>query len=740
MMSAAVSSTVCSFFSAFRVRGASSPLEASPRVSTPAYAAVEEEALSSRLAAVTGPCAFVSPEQNVVLHTDLSREISADTLTPGATCPSSTGCGSTAFSPNSSTSGTGTGQGVVRRKQLSGAQKRKRKRELLAKNRVEPASLFSFLSTTVTSEAIYENWQDLNRAIREESARYEARTLSASSPLMSQPETSTGGGCCCCARALVCWTEERGGGSSVTLCGADEDAGGQKRPRHCDILDDSGVEGGSERKKHCCSSGADEEKRRLPVNQERLLSPSCHARGRSDSSTRNWCVSSRESGKEDEDDCEEDEGHRPCLTSPSAATSPTSCGLRLPCASTLHESWRLLLDESRSHRSTRGSSHDSLEAVDVLENKDGAERVDVNWHAHGIEPTGSSGAGDDGAAASHVLRSAEPGGDGQRCRSAGATMGDACSTQRPLLPSLTGPGTPLSPLATAEGRDRLIDCFSPCGGSNGSCGSCSTRHSSCCSSLRGDGSGGSCCSPPSPFLSPVSDDASSVTSSVSPSSPPRLPRQSSGPGPVSPHSSPRLVARCVCTRERRDEQVHDGGFPALAPLRASPGTPEDEDELDDLALWPSQITEELRWSLVKKGPVQLVDFPYPRDATQRRFGRQHYWRTLPSGEKLWRSWLVYSRTRDAVYCFCCKLFSQLSKSVVTTGFRRWKGIAEVLRSHEHSRDHRSCMLQWKCLCLRLHADVSFGDLKQLCMTTPSSNAVGGAVKGDGDDGEARAAP
>ncbi|CBZ53917.1 hypothetical protein NCLIV_036990 [Neospora caninum Liverpool] len=718
-MSAAVSSSVCSFLSTFRVRE-NSPSEGSPGCHTPAPATVE--GASPRVRPSSSAPTFMPAEKNAAVPSEFSCGLSGDTPSPRP-CGATAGSASSALGPNAS--GSVPGQAVVRRKQLSGAQKRKRKRELLAKNRVEPASLFSFLSTTVTSEAIYENWQDLNRAIREESARYEARTLSASSSLLlGHPDLSAG--CCCCSRAPACWAEERGRGTS-TLCVSGEDGGQGKRVRHADAHDlDRGS--GTHLKKHCGPNEGEGAKRQSPVSQERPPSPSCHAWGSSGSSTRSCCTSSRESGREDEEDYEEDEGQHHRQTSPARASSPPTSSRALPGARGVPVSWRVLISNGgRSRRSSGGSSVGRVEAVDDFESRDGAETVEAAWHTRGGS-TASGGEGEE-VAMNHLLTCAAFEGEGLSGRRV-RTKEDACSAQKPL-PSSSA--VTIGSLAGAVGPDRVANCLSPC---------CSTRHSSCCSSLRGEGSAGGYYSPSSFLLSPVSDDASSVTSSMTPSSPPRMPRHGAAPsGPSSPHSSPRLVARCACTHASREELVHDVASPAVPALCAPSTSHEDDEDLGDLALWPAQITEELRWRLVKKGPVQLVDFPYPRDATQRRFGRQHYWRTLPSGEKLWRSWLVYSRTRDAVYCFCCKLFSQLSKSVVTTGFRRWKGIAEVLRSHEHSRDHRSCMLQWKCLCLRLHADVSFGDLKQLCVTTPTLNVVGRVLKGEEDDeAEARAFP
>lgn len=201
-------------------------------------------------------------------------------------------------------------------------------------------------------------------------------------------------------------------------------------------------------------------------------------------------------------------------------------------------------------------------------------------------------------------------------------------------------------------------------------------------------------------------------------------QQKAAPGlPVQPRQDAHenLLDRCEAST---DMHASEGTrLPMIQQQQCSVSEP--DTSLYDPALWPAQISDALRISLVRRGPVQIVDFDFPRDATQRRFGRQHYWRTAATGERYWRSWLVYSKSRDAVYCFCCKLYSQLAKSVVSTGFRRWKGAAEVLRSHEQSKDHRTCMLQWKCMCVKVGAEVAFGDLMQLWLPSglPTASAA-----------------
>lgn len=67
----------------------------------------------------------------------------------------------------------------------------------------------------------------------------------------------------------------------------------------------------------------------------------------------------------------------------------------------------------------------------------------------------------------------------------------------------------------------------------------------------------------------------------------------------------------------------------------------------------------IRNEIVKFDPYQSKDFDFPYlviDGTKRKFSTFHYTRKLPNCEIIKRNWLVYSKSSDRVYCFCCKLF------------------------------------------------------------------------------------
>ena len=76
------------------------------------------------------------------------------------------------------------------------------------------------------------------------------------------------------------------------------------------------------------------------------------------------------------------------------------------------------------------------------------------------------------------------------------------------------------------------------------------------------------------------------------------------------------------------------------------------------------------------------------------------------------SWLEYSVTRDAAFCFCFRMFAPAGRSMSETvftvsGFRQWKkatGTGSGLSQHERSDIHKSSF----CACKTLRAAIKQG--------------------------------
>uniref|UniRef100_UPI00358EB2DD zinc finger MYM-type protein 1-like n=1 Tax=Myxine glutinosa TaxID=7769 RepID=UPI00358EB2DD len=118
--------------------------------------------------------------------------------------------------------------------------------------------------------------------------------------------------------------------------------------------------------------------------------------------------------------------------------------------------------------------------------------------------------------------------------------------------------------------------------------------------------------------------------------------------------------------------------------------------------WPSILSDADRTDIVRRGPFQVAPaFTFPRRQDGRRFHHHYIYRTLINEETIKRSWLVYSRKNNAVYCFCCKLFSSKTYKLVKEGPSDWMNIGALLKPHENNPDHTKHMVTWKELELRL---------------------------------------
>ncbi|XP_010419458.1 PREDICTED: zinc finger MYM-type protein 1-like [Camelina sativa] len=111
---------------------------------------------------------------------------------------------------------------------------------------------------------------------------------------------------------------------------------------------------------------------------------------------------------------------------------------------------------------------------------------------------------------------------------------------------------------------------------------------------------------------------------------------------------------------------------------------------------------EILWSYkVQQKDWQVITYS-PKIVLKRHFSHVYYSRKMSEGQKQDRRWLVYSKSVNKIFYFCCKFFNRNDKSqLASTGFSDWKNILKRLREHESSRDHIVCMKQWVELELRL---------------------------------------
>ena len=126
----------------------------------------------------------------------------------------------------------------------------------------------------------------------------------------------------------------------------------------------------------------------------------------------------------------------------------------------------------------------------------------------------------------------------------------------------------------------------------------------------------------------------------------------------------------------------------------------------DLGLWPDQINDEMRDYWVEKGSASCQNRDSSFSETRKTYsaGRSvksrgcskslfSYTHT-PTKQKIQRTWVCYSHSSKAIYCFHCKLFCPKNSSpFVSSGFGDWKNAAARLRKHEQSTAHRESVLK-----------------------------------------------
>ena len=119
--------------------------------------------------------------------------------------------------------------------------------------------------------------------------------------------------------------------------------------------------------------------------------------------------------------------------------------------------------------------------------------------------------------------------------------------------------------------------------------------------------------------------------------------------------------------------------------------------LADVGTWPAIQNSKTIDHIITMGPTQIhIDRDnFPKDGNGRHFASSHYSRKLANNEIIPRRWLVYSISKDRIFCFCCRLFdSQSASNLVSEGYNNWKHLSDILKMHENSVSHKKFYHQW----------------------------------------------
>uniref|UniRef100_G3N552 TTF-type domain-containing protein n=1 Tax=Gasterosteus aculeatus aculeatus TaxID=481459 RepID=G3N552_GASAC len=148
------------------------------------------------------------------------------------------------------------------------------------------------------------------------------------------------------------------------------------------------------------------------------------------------------------------------------------------------------------------------------------------------------------------------------------------------------------------------------------------------------------------------------------------------------------------------------------------GTTRTEIIADDPAQWPAVLlTDSVRCQIVKTGPVQVTNIVFPQNSENppRRFTNDNYMRTMKNGEKILRSWMLYSMGTDSVFCFACTVFGKRDNALSNCGFRTWRNLAHHLKEHKYSKGHCDNMTKWTELQRRLQTNTTIDQRQQYLM-------------------------
>lgn len=130
------------------------------------------------------------------------------------------------------------------------------------------------------------------------------------------------------------------------------------------------------------------------------------------------------------------------------------------------------------------------------------------------------------------------------------------------------------------------------------------------------------------------------------------------------------------------------------PTTATEPTPISNDPADWI------LNEATREYVVRNGLEQNKDEDFSKTKrqypdTSRMLSKQAFTRKMVNGEIRERTWLVYSVSKEAVFCGPCRLFNGNSTALAQDGFRDWKNAHQRLSKHEHSNEHRTCVTSFK---------------------------------------------
>lgn len=127
--------------------------------------------------------------------------------------------------------------------------------------------------------------------------------------------------------------------------------------------------------------------------------------------------------------------------------------------------------------------------------------------------------------------------------------------------------------------------------------------------------------------------------------------------------------------------------------------------------------------LIKKilpsGPEKCQNFEglFEKRQTEsgRHFSKFHLKRTLTNGSTIDREWIIYSPSRQSIFCFNCLLFGRYSDKTFfnSGGFNDWKNVGRSIKTHELPKPHLLNNVTFKQRVKRMSSiDESFENVEE----------------------------
>lgn len=140
-----------------------------------------------------------------------------------------------------------------------------------------------------------------------------------------------------------------------------------------------------------------------------------------------------------------------------------------------------------------------------------------------------------------------------------------------------------------------------------------------------------------------------------------------------------------------------------------------QDDIKDPGHWPSVLSDKIKLILIELGPTQLteidVNLNFPTDKHKRGFSSIYYKKRLSNGEIIPRIWLVYSKIKDCVFCFPCKIFKTFSSAFIE-GYNDWRHLSQAIERHEKSKGHICSTKSWVDLNKSIYSKTTTDSLNE----------------------------